>query len=53
MKTAVAFLIRFARKNPEQTDAFGQRLTIMTKPKTPRPTRMSTPPLFKNRVRAA
>ncbi|HRV62622.1 MAG: hypothetical protein KDE06_10330 [Rhodobacteraceae bacterium] len=53
MKSAVAFLFRFARKHPEQTDAFGQRLTTMTRPRTPRPTRAIAPSLFKSRIRAA
>ena len=53
MKTAVAFLFRFTRKAPEQYDAFGQRLTIMTKPRTPRPTRAAAPSVFRNRARAA
>ncbi|MCV2864021.1 hypothetical protein OE647_04610 [Defluviimonas sp. WL0075] len=53
MKSAVAFFLRFARKNSEQTDAFGARLMTMSKPRTPRPTRAAAPSLFKRGARAA
>lgn len=54
MKNAVAILFRFAKKTSEKPDAFDQRLTVMTKSKTPRPTRATPPSLFRQgSVRAA
>ncbi|MCV2867777.1 hypothetical protein OEW28_03980 [Defluviimonas sp. WL0002] len=53
MKKITAFLLRLANKNTEQTDRFGQRLTTMTKHRTPRPTRATAPSVFKSRARAA
>lgn len=47
MKNAVAILFRFVSKPSEKPDAFGQRLTVMTKPKTQRPTRTPPPSLFR------
>ncbi len=54
MKNAVANLFRFVSKPSDKPDAFGQRLTVMTKAKTQRPTRATPPSVFRaGQARAA